>query len=54
MDIDALQEITGKYINNDSEDRKKKSRYELYAEQMTPEEMENFSRLFKRNAKIHR
>lgn len=51
VDIDALKEMTGRYINTDSEDNRQKSVYEMYAEQMTPEDVERF---FKGNAKIHR
>lgn len=51
VDIDALMEITGRCINTDSEDYKRKSVYEIYAEQMPTEEME---RIFIGNAKIHR
>ena len=39
VDIDALKEITGRDINIDSEVHKQKSVYEIYAEQMTVEEI---------------
>ncbi len=45
VDIDALKEMTGRYINTDSTDHKQKSAYEMYAERMTVEEMD---REFKR------
>ena len=51
VDIDALKEMTGRYINTDSGDSRQKSIYEKYAEQVTSEDMERFSRLFKRPAK---
>ena len=51
VDIDSLKEITGRYINTDSEDSRQKSIYEKYAEQVTTEDVERFSRLFKRPAK---
>jgi len=44
VDIDALKEITGRDINIDNEDHKQKSVYEIYAEQMTVEEMERILR----------
>ncbi len=39
VDIDSLKEITGRDINIDSEVHKQKSVYEIYAEQMTVEEI---------------
>lgn len=56
VDIDALKEMTGRYINTDSESHNQKSVYEIYAEQiqMAPEEMERFNRLFKRAPKTRR
>ena len=39
VDIDALKEIIGRDINIDSEVHKQKSVYEIYAEQMTVEEI---------------
>ncbi len=39
VDIDALKEITGRDINIDSEVHKQKSVYEIYAEQITVEEI---------------
>ena len=39
VDIDALKEITGRDINIDSEVHKQKSVYEIYAEQMSVEEI---------------
>ena len=51
VDMDALKEMTGRYINTDSEDSRQKSIYEKYAEQVTPEDMERLGRLFKRPAR---
>lgn len=51
VDIDALKEMTRRYINTDSEDSKQKNVYEMYAERMTVGEME---RILKENDKIHR
>ena len=39
VDVDSLKEITGRDINIDSEVHKQKSVYEIYAEQMTVEEI---------------
>ena len=39
VDSDSLKEITGRDINIDSEVHKQKSVYEIYAEQMTVEEI---------------
>ena len=39
VDIDSLKEITGRDINIDSEVHKQKSVYEIYAEQMTVEDI---------------
>ena len=39
VDIDSLKEITGRDINIDSEVHTQKSVYEIYAEQMTVEEI---------------
>lgn len=54
VDIDALKEMTGRYLNTDSEDSKQKSIYEMYAEWVTVEEMEGIGKLFKRADKIRK
>ena len=54
VDIDALKEMTGRYINTDSESHKQRSVYEIYGEQITHEDMERFGRLFKRAPKVRR
>lgn len=54
VDIDALKEMTGRYIKTDREDHRQKSVYEIYAEQITDKDMEKFDKLFKRPARNNR